>query len=117
MRGLEKVLLDEGLKQSDIFYLESLDLDSLQTDKEIDRDFTDYSATESIRTLFNRTSRAQASQEQPQAQEVEDKPIEPQEQAKSSFLIDLDRGIYENRGKIRLFKGKFRDGWKSAAFL
>ena len=41
MRGLEKVLLDEGLKQSDIFYLESLDLDSLQTDKEIDRDFTD----------------------------------------------------------------------------
>lgn len=90
MRGLEKVLLDQGLKQSNIFYLESLDLDSLQTDRELDRDFTGYSAIESIRTLFNRTSRAQASQEQPQAQEqtqeVEDKPIEPQEKAKSSFF-------------------------------
>lgn len=79
MRGLQKVLLDEGLKQSDIIHLESLDFDSLQTDKEIDRDITDYSATESIRTLFNRTSRAQASQEQAQTQKVEDKP-------KSSFF-------------------------------
>lgn len=86
MRGLEKVLLDEGLKQSDIVHLESLDLDSLQTDRELDRDLAGYSAIESIRTLFNRTSRPRAQASQEQAQEVEDKPIELQKQSKPSFF-------------------------------
>lgn len=61
MRGLEKVLLDEGIEKANIIYLEGLEMDIEATERVLDRDIAGYSPNEAIKKIMKAERSAEAS--------------------------------------------------------
>lgn len=61
MRGLEKVLLGEGIEKANIYYLEGLEMDIEAIENELERDIAGYSPNEDIRKIMNKQRSAEAS--------------------------------------------------------
>ena len=53
MRGLRDLLLEEGINEADIFYIDKLEFEEKFPEEAINKDISEYSFVENIQSFYN----------------------------------------------------------------